>query len=301
MKTHFKSMLVLILLVACTSISAQELTFGAKGGLNASMMIGDTKGSKIQPGFHLGMTVDYEFSKNIYLMSGLELTTKGGTEKNGSGARLTAWPLYIQMPIHVGTKFEINNNIKLAVHAGPYVAYGISGRYKIKGSSGLNGSWNIFSDGVEYNTSILTDDIGRPILSKDLLDNPSLYPNVANRIVSTESPFALGMESNWVNTQSVIANSGQQLMKKFDFGVGIGIRVEFDKFDINIGYEISALNTAKRTIFKHNFTDDELNQIGDDYKNEIEAAKAMGSATVYKTPDYKIRNGNLYAGIGVRF
>ncbi|WP_163271065.1 outer membrane beta-barrel protein [Dysgonomonas sp. 511] len=296
---------MLILLVACTSIGAQELTFGAKGGFNASMMIGDTKGSKIQPGFHLGMTVDYEFSKNLYLMSGLELTTKGGTEKNSSGVRLTAWPLYIQMPIHIGTKFEINDNIKLAVHAGPYVAYGISGRYKVKGSSGLNGSWNVFSDGIDYKTSILMDDIGRPILSQDLLDNPSLYPNVANKIVSTESPFALGMESHWVNTKSVIANSGQQLMKKFDLGVGIGVRIEFDRFDINIGYEISALNAAKRTTFKHNFSEDELNQIkaqyGDEYKNEIEAAKAMGSATVYKTPNYKIRNGNLYAGIGVRF
>ena len=306
MKISSKLLLALISLGISTTAIAQELTFGIKGGFNASHMIGDTKGSGIQPGFHLGVTVDYELQNNLYLLSGLEITTKGGSEKGDSGTRLSAWPMYLQLPLHVGRKFEISDKVKITVHGGPYAAYGITGRYKIKGSSGLNGSWDVFEDNMNYKTKILTGANGSPLLSKDILENPGMRPEQANHIVNLDSPFALGVESDWVNTKSVIANSGQQLMKKFDLGVGVGARIEFDEqFSINLGYEISALNAAKRTTLKHTYSDADFKAItdrfGDEYSEQIEEARATGSVEVYKSPKYKIRNGNFYIGIGVKF
>lgn len=43
--------------------------------------------------------------------------------------------MYLQLPAHLGYKFELAPNVKLVANAGPYVAYGIGGKAKGGGNS----------------------------------------------------------------------------------------------------------------------------------------------------------------------
>ncbi len=143
MKTILKTSLIAIALLLGISANAQEkpLTFGVKAGMNLSNFSGDgDSDSKI--GFNAGVTVDYALSSDLYLLSGLELTTKGAKaeySESESGVsvkyKATATPMYLQLPVHLGYKLTVTEGTKIVFHAGPYIAYGIGGKTKTKASA----------------------------------------------------------------------------------------------------------------------------------------------------------------------
>ena len=143
MKTILKTSLIAIALLLGISANAQEkpLTFGVKAGMNLSNFSGDgDSDSKI--GFNAGVTVDYALSSDLYLLSGLELTTKGAKaeySESESGVsvkyKATATPMYLQLPVHLGYKLTVTEGTKIVFHAGPYIAYGIGGKTKAKASA----------------------------------------------------------------------------------------------------------------------------------------------------------------------
>jgi hypothetical protein len=141
----FKVVLIAIAVFIGTSASAQNspITFGVKAGLNLSNYYGDDT-SSLDPkvGFNVGVTMDYAFSPALYLMTGLDLTTKGAKQSVGSGT-ITYNPMYLQVPVHIGYKLDVAPGTKIVFHAGPYVAYGVGGKVSVKGS-GVTASWNIF-------------------------------------------------------------------------------------------------------------------------------------------------------------
>ncbi len=126
MKTTFKTCLVAIALLIGVNTYAQDkpVTFGVKGGLNLSNISGDVSESKAKIGFNVGITLDYGFTPDVYLLTGLELTTKGFKEDGDASSNL----MYLQLPVHVGYKLSVAENTKIVFHAGPYVAYGIGGK-----------------------------------------------------------------------------------------------------------------------------------------------------------------------------
>lgn len=131
-----KATVLAVSLLIGISASAQDspIQFGVKAGLNLSNFggkAGDDLDAKI--GFNVGVTVDYALTEDVYLLSGLELTTKGA-KLSESGAKLTFNPMYLQLPIHAGYKLAIAEGTKLVFHAGPYLAYGIGGKAKLTGA-----------------------------------------------------------------------------------------------------------------------------------------------------------------------
>ncbi|WP_029903102.1 porin family protein [Prevotella sp. 10(H)] len=147
MKTTFKSCLVIItLLLFVTSANAQDkpLTFGVKAGMNLSNFSGDgADGMDAKIGFNVGVTVDYQLTQELYLLTGLEFTMKGGKDKGtlslpGYDYTYTGEekdnPMYLQIPIHLGYKLAVADATNIVFHAGPYIAYGVGGKSKIKGS-----------------------------------------------------------------------------------------------------------------------------------------------------------------------
>ncbi|MFV0538732.1 MAG: porin family protein [Dysgonomonas sp.] len=148
------SFLVIIGMIISTNVSAQlPVSFGVKAGLNLSEI--QKLEDDVRVGFNFGLTADLQLTDNFYLMSGLELTTKGAKGKDFSLAdqqgviypdvKLNA--LYLQLPIHAGYKLEVAPTIKLVFRAGPYLAYGISG--KIKGEAGSKSlDIDFFDDGT---------------------------------------------------------------------------------------------------------------------------------------------------------
>ncbi len=139
MTTFFRfSLLILVLGTSCLGMSAQDqaVTFGVKAGVNGSHFGGklDSQGlADINPrfGYNAGVTLDLAFSEHIYLLTGLEFTNKGAYEFR-KGKRVSIDASYISMPLHFGYKLKIDDNPTFVAHIGPYVAYGVSGKTRVR-------------------------------------------------------------------------------------------------------------------------------------------------------------------------
>ena len=132
MKTIIKVCLAAIALFIGMNLHAQSpISYGIKAGVNlANFDIDGTDvvdDSDAKLGFNVGVTLDYAFTPEWYLLTGLEYTIKGAKFFDGN---LKANLGYLQLPIHAGYKLEVADNMKIVFHAGPYFAYGINGKYK---------------------------------------------------------------------------------------------------------------------------------------------------------------------------
>lgn len=127
-----KLIFIAILAMATTSISAQK--FGVKAGLNLSTHLGDdADGAKVQPGFHIGGVVELPLSKSLYLQPELLLSQKGAKYKDG-GVTSRMKPLYLEVPVNLMLKADLVTG-KVTIAAGPYFAYGVSGKQSSGGAS----------------------------------------------------------------------------------------------------------------------------------------------------------------------
>lgn len=143
MKKLKLSIMVAMLAIA-TVVSAQELSLGVKGGVNLSNFIGsDAKDTKAKVGFNVGLTGDYEFAPNMAIQSGLFFTTKGAKVKMTDSKDLNYNLMYLQIPVHFAYKIDVTPGTRVVLHAGPYVAYGVSGKLK---ADGLDKSFDLFKE-----------------------------------------------------------------------------------------------------------------------------------------------------------
>ena len=124
-----KLSLVVAMLAIVTAASAQ-LNLGVKGGVNYSNFVGGKASDfyKAKIGFNIGLAADYEFAPSMAIQSGLFFTTKGATFKDADKASIDL--MYLQVPIHYAYKIDVSPGTRVVLHAGPYVAYGVSGKAK---------------------------------------------------------------------------------------------------------------------------------------------------------------------------
>lgn len=130
-------LLATALLFIGVNVNAQEkkATFGFKAGLNVSN-IGSTDekefdNTKSNAGFHAGITLDFAFTPQWYLLTGLEYSVKGVTIEVGSG--YYDWDVsaaYVQIPVSGAYKFRFTEDLAILFNMGPYFAYGVSGKAK---------------------------------------------------------------------------------------------------------------------------------------------------------------------------
>ena len=118
-----------------------QVKWDAKFGMNFSNMT-KAEGTKALPGFNLGVGMDYGFSENWSLQSGLMISSKGYKVKEGEYKETTR-PIYLDIPILAAYKFNISDNTKFVINAGPYLAFGLGGKYKI---DGVDESEKVFGD-----------------------------------------------------------------------------------------------------------------------------------------------------------
>ncbi|WP_051698001.1 porin family protein [Prevotella sp. 10(H)] len=128
-----KTLLFSLFLLSVLSINAQEkkVTFGIKAGLNLSN-VGSSKGNydntKTKAGFHAGFTLDYAFTPEWYLLTGLEYTLKGVTIELSTDQEVTA--AYVQLPLSAAYKLSLSEETAIVMSLGPYFAYGVHGKIK---------------------------------------------------------------------------------------------------------------------------------------------------------------------------
>ena len=130
-----------------------QVKWDAKVGMNFSNV---TKydDAKALPGFQLGVGMDYGFSESWSLQSGLLISSKGYKIED-----VKVRPIYLDIPILAAYKFNISDNTKFVINAGPYLAFGLGGKckfdeggdYKLfKGEDGEDAEYSRFDLGIQY-------------------------------------------------------------------------------------------------------------------------------------------------------
>ena len=181
MKKKFLLTIAMSAIVFATS-QAQEFRYGLSGGYNLNSMIANESKSgfhaglyglsggynlnsmianESKSGFHAGLKGEYAFrdaQKGLYTDFGLMISSYGWKStpayENGTGKELE-WdttPYYLNIPIHLGYKFKVNDNLSIFVNAGPYFNIGMFGSSNNMFKDGLSPrfDWGIgFRAGVE--------------------------------------------------------------------------------------------------------------------------------------------------------
>ena len=137
MKSLTKVLMIFLISLVCYQTNAQ--TFGIKGGLNlANMLEKDddetySNDYSMNPGFHIGLTVDVPFNDFLSFEPGLLLTTKGMKyEDEIMGADVTAKAnlYYLDIPLAIKASHDLGDGLKMYGAVGPYVGLGLSGKVK---------------------------------------------------------------------------------------------------------------------------------------------------------------------------
>jgi hypothetical protein len=127
-------------LLFCAAILTAGITFGqSKFGIlagpnfssittkNAILNSDGKNTSDIIVGLRAGITADLQLADEFYIGTGLLYAGKGGKNKDNDNYKATL--SYLQIPINFLFKPEVGSG-KLNLGAGPYVAYGLGGKYK---------------------------------------------------------------------------------------------------------------------------------------------------------------------------
>ena len=124
-----------ILLLACIGFATgafaqQNINWEAQAGLNSTSFLSGP--SKI--GFHVGVRANKEFptvTKGFYGNEGAFISAKGSSP-NSLGTESSAY--YLDIPVHVGYKKNLNDKFALFGEAGPNLGCGLWGTMKTKES-----------------------------------------------------------------------------------------------------------------------------------------------------------------------
>ncbi|WP_430931188.1 porin family protein [Saccharicrinis sp. 156] len=134
--------LLLVTAISLLSFQTYAQTFGIKGGLNLSNVLAkdddDTYSDdfKMNPGFHIGPTVEFPLNEMVSFESGLLLSTKGFKSSEKETDMGDTWEyevklnaVYIDIPLTAKTTFDVGG-AKIYGIFGPYVGIGLSGKEK---------------------------------------------------------------------------------------------------------------------------------------------------------------------------
>lgn len=124
-----KKIFVVIISLMCITVAKAQTTNTKtvlEVGMNSSGLSSTVLDSRI--GFHIGPKFEFglpHFVNGSYLSVGAFLSLKGAEKES-----FKLNPYYLEVPVHLGYKFTVNQNTKIFCSAGPYLAYGLFGKAK---------------------------------------------------------------------------------------------------------------------------------------------------------------------------
>lgn len=147
-----KKSLIFVLFALVSIVSYSQIAWSVKAGMTMNNMT-KLEDSKMKLGYTVGVGVDYAINDMWAIQSGLNITAKGtkseydDSDEDGKYVETTKYnPTYLEIPILAAVKFQIADNMKFTVNAGPYLAFGLGG--KSKDSYDLSGEYA--EDAKEY-------------------------------------------------------------------------------------------------------------------------------------------------------
>ena len=107
-------------------------TFGVRAGINFQNINGKDGldrdlDNKLKTGFHFGVNAEIPVAPDFYVQPGLLFTTKGTNYDDFDDTRLNL--SYLELPVNFLYKPTLGAG-KLVVGFGPYLAYGLGGKWK---------------------------------------------------------------------------------------------------------------------------------------------------------------------------
>jgi hypothetical protein len=131
---------IVALMLGCGVNSFGQVTFGIRAGFNLSTMLakddqtnyGDEMNFKMKPGFNVGPTLECPISEMFSFETALLLSTLGVNSEYDYGegnVKESLSLLYLQIPLTAKAAFDLGGT-KLFGAFGPYLGYGLSGKWK---------------------------------------------------------------------------------------------------------------------------------------------------------------------------
>ena len=122
-----KKGLIFVLFALVSIVSYSQISWNAKVGMNMSNFTGDAD-TDMRVGFNVGVGMEFQFTDMWSIQPSLMFTQKGA--KLGD---IKANPMYLELPVMAAARFAVVDGQNVVVKAGPYLACGIAGKYKIAG------------------------------------------------------------------------------------------------------------------------------------------------------------------------
>ena len=198
--------LALVAIVMALNVSAQDLRWGAVGAVNFSWMRAKAAGVAISSdsyvGFQAGAKAEIDLAD--YLTDGffadgaLVYNLKGGSY-SGSHTNLG----YLQIPLNLGYRTPLSNDVSFIAGLGPYFGLGVLGKDVVK----------------EGDTKVKTDVFGESMQRFDFGLNYKLGVEMWN-----QWQFYLGFEHSLLN------------LAKTDADLGSGVKYRLVNFYIGTSY-----------------------------------------------------------------
>jgi Outer membrane protein beta-barrel domain len=114
--------------------SRSTMTYGLKVGLNLPKYSfgqnGDNGQTKTTTNFHVTGYMDAPLGSNFSLQPGISLQGKGGKYFDSGSTQVEQNTMWVEVPVNLVAKFPIATSTKFFLGAGPYGAFGISGKNK---------------------------------------------------------------------------------------------------------------------------------------------------------------------------
>ncbi len=109
------------------SMSAQDLSYEATVGLGFSSY--SDGASYNATGFRVGGLAQYAIPQveNLYANAGLMLSLEGAVLPEAGGYKMGINPYFLNIPIHVGYKYDVLDWLGVFGEAGPYLGVGLFG------------------------------------------------------------------------------------------------------------------------------------------------------------------------------
>src|SRR5690606_6462179 len=114
------------------------LGYGIKAGVNLPNYHFDNSDFETESAtnFHITGYLDAPVASNFYIQPGISLQGKGAKLDLGSVGTITQNTMWIEVPVNAVVKFPTGYAGNFYVGAGPYAAFGISGKNKYSSDFG---------------------------------------------------------------------------------------------------------------------------------------------------------------------
>lgn len=162
-----KKGLIFVLFALVSIVSYSQVSWNVKAGMTMNN-ITKVEDSKMKLGYTFGVGVDYAINDMWAIQSGLNVSAKGTKFEEDYSDEYGKYvltskvnPVYLEIPILAAVKFDVADNMKFIVNAGPYLSFGVGG--KVKESLDLSGDY-----------------------AEDAKQNPEDYKDVDSKLFSKE-------------------------------------------------------------------------------------------------------------------